>query len=338
MNNISNLKLKASVLILGIFAVVATTTFISCDPTIDSLSYDLPDANSKPDATPPTASFSASVTDNFLIYNFGNASSNATMYSWDFGDGGTATSVDAVHEFPDEGTYTVMLTASDALGQSDTYSMDVVVVEPEVPDVPDPVLINAIFDKLPKLNASDCACAAWDNDDLGEQGESSSGNGSDVLKLDNAEPDHAYQEFEVQPNADYQIQLAASFKSLVSGTYPSVLEVRVLAGSGYNDGYTPVYYSASDEFPSSGYGYTSLSQVEEASNNLFITEVSNPSDDSYMTYTFNFNAGANTSVALFIRGIGNADPPEDPADFAKYGFCSGEEEIRVDFVSVTAIN
>ena len=65
--------------------------------------------------------------------------------------------------------------------------------------------------------------------------------------------------------------------------------------------------------------------------------VDNPNTSEYRVFTFFFNSGANDSVALFIRGIGNSGP-EDPADFEIYGYSSGDEEIRLDAVTITAVN
>lgn len=323
--------------LLAVAALLSALVIISCDPTIDGLSYDLPEANSKPDETPPTANFSASVTDNYLAWNFGNASTNATTYAWDFGDGNTSTSVDASNTYADEGTYTVSLTASDALGQSDTYTTEIIVVQPEVPDVPDPSLVNADFDKQPKSSGSDCACAGWINRSIGDQGESSSGNGGsdNVLKFDNNEPDIIYQEFEVVPNADYTMTVVTSFKDPLGGSFPSELEIRLLEGAGYTTGYTPTYYMNAVDMPQDNWGYTSVSQVEEAGNNILVETLSNPGSTSYMSQTIPFNVGANSSVALYIRGIGGPATGGAGGDF---GFNSGDEEIRIDSVVIEAVN
>jgi len=328
---------------LIVLSALALFVMFSCDPTLSTYEFDLPEAGSIEDATPPSASFTASqgagTGEEWKDYTFANQSSSATTYAWDFGDGNMSTEVDGANTYPGEGSWTVTLTASDALGVISTYSETIDVVEPEEPDVPDPVLVNSIFDKLPKSSGSDCTCAGWINKSVGEQGESSSGNGSDVLKFDNAEPDHVYQEFVVTPNADYSMQIIVQHKPLtVGGMFPSSLEIRVLAGAGYVDGYTPMTYVETVEFPQDDWGYTSVAQIEDPANNLMVEVIDNPGDDSYITYTVNFSTGANDNAALFIRGIGNADPPEDPADFAMYGYASGEEEIRVDSVTITAIN
>ncbi|WP_435133066.1 PKD domain-containing protein [Formosa sp. A9] len=126
---------------LGVLGLVIS----SCDPTLDAFSYDLPEANSKEDQTPPAASFTATETANYLEYEFSNTSSSATDYVWDFGDGNTATSLDGFNAYPDEGVYTVTLTATDKLGKSDTFSMEIEVVEPEVPAAIIPDILNGDF-------------------------------------------------------------------------------------------------------------------------------------------------------------------------------------------------
>lgn len=328
-------QIKNSFVVLVLMATI--TMFNSCD---DLDQFEPLGENSIADATPPNAFFSATqgagLDDAWKDYTFANGSSSATSYTWDFGNGEMSTDVDGSTTYPGEGTYTVILTASDNLGVTSTYSETIEVIEPEEPLVPDPILVNADFAKLAKLNASDCSCSGWDNDDIGEQGESSSGNGGsdNVVKFDNNEPDHVYQEFEVVANADYTISIVTSFKSLENGTPPmdSSLEIRVLAGAGYDSGYSPTYYATAPEFPNSGYGYTTVAQVEDVANNLLTETINNPGNQDYFTQTYTFNSGANNSVALFIRGIGG------DSSVGSYGYTSGDEEIRVDSVAITANN
>lgn len=310
------------------FLIITVSLFYSCEENI------LPEAGSIPDLTPPSAVFSASTSSgDWQTIQFSNQSVSATMYSWAFGDGNTSTEAEPFNTYPGEGTYTVTLTASDNNGVTSTYTLDVVVVEPAVAIIPDPTLVNADFVKVAKSSGSDCACSGWINKSLGDQGESSSGNGSDVLKFDNNEPDHIYQEFEITPNADYKVTVITQFKPSAGGSYPAELEFRVLAGSGYVSGYSPTYYTNTVDFPQNGYGYTSIAQVETAGNNLMDPEVlSNPGDDSYLTNTFTFNAGNNTSVAFFARGIGG------DSSVGNFGYTSGDEEIRLDSVVIEAIN
>ena len=320
---------------LALLFLLCTTAFLSCE-FID----ELPEANSIADETTPSALFTFTngvEVETFTQVLFANQSSNATSFAWDLGDGTTTPERDPSHVYDGEGTFTVTLTVTDGLNQTATYSEDVVLVEPEAPAVPDPVLLNPDFDRLPKSSGSDCTCSGWINTSVGEQGESSSGNGSDVLKYDNAEPDHVYQEFEVVPNADYRIEIPIEFRADEPGDAPSSFEVRILAGDGYVDGYTPVYFTDTTEIPQDGFGYTSVEQLEMEENVLMLEVVQNPGTVEYRTFTFFFNAGSNDSVAIYMRGIGNSGP-EDPADFARYGFSSGDEEIRTDSVTITAVN
>ncbi|MFI5150350.1 MAG: gliding motility-associated C-terminal domain-containing protein, partial [Bacteroidia bacterium] len=73
-----------------------------------------------------TAGFTADSTSGnaSLTVHFTNTSSaSATTWSWNFGDGSTATGAGAVHTFGTGGTYTVVLTVTNATGCTDTYSM-----------------------------------------------------------------------------------------------------------------------------------------------------------------------------------------------------------------------
>lgn len=330
MIRIVNKKYKSARIISSFIILIAAITFTSCEDNT------LPEAGSIADLTPPEASFEAmqgeGVGDIWKTYSFSNQSTSATSYAWDFGDGNSSTDFEPTNTYPGEGTFTITLTAQDNLGVTSTFSVTIEIIEPIVAVTPDPTLINADFNKLPKSSGSDCACSGWINKSLGDQGESSSGNGSDVVKFDNNEPDHIYQEFEVTPNADYTITVITQFKDPLNGTYASELEFRVLAGSGYTGGYSPTYYTDTASFPQDGFGYASIAQVETAANNLLTTGgvLSNPSDDSYLTNTFTFNAGNNTSVALFVRGIGG------DSTVGNFGYTSGDEEIRVDSITITA--
>lgn len=331
MKNKTNIFHKTALLLLSL---IMTSFVVSCVGD-ELFRDDLPNSNSMIDNQLPEANFSYSADENdFTIIHFQDLSSESNVFSWNFGNGATSDEQDPTYTFPGEGTYPVTLTTSDSNGASDSITIDVEVVEPEEPEVPDPVLVNADFDKLPRLSGSDCSCSAWDNDDIGEQGESSTVGGVEsFLKWDNNEPDHIYQEFEVVPNADYLIEIVVSFKPLENNTppAPSMLELRVLAGSGYIGGYSPTYYATAEEFPSSGYGYTTVAQVEDSANNLLTETIANPSTEDYITYTYIFNSGANDSVALFVRGIGGAATGD-------YGYNSGDEEIRADSVTITAYN
>lgn len=142
-NNLKHIKhIGTSVLMVSIFVLSIFMT--SCE-------FDLPEANSIPDATPPSADFGSTVGDDYFIYKFANFSYSATDYAWDFGDGATATTKDADHVYAEsatdvEGTpYTVTLTASDKLGVTSTTSQVIMVLKPEIPPSLDPDVLNGDF-------------------------------------------------------------------------------------------------------------------------------------------------------------------------------------------------
>ena len=57
-----------------------------------------------------------------LAVTFYNTSSNATSYSWAFGDGGTASAPNPVHNYTAPGTYTVELTATGPCGTAQHFT------------------------------------------------------------------------------------------------------------------------------------------------------------------------------------------------------------------------
>ena len=70
----------------------------------------------------PDASFTEIVND--LTVDFTNNTTDATSYSWDFGDGNGSTDSDPSHTYDMDGTYTVILIASNSCGD-DTTSLEV---------------------------------------------------------------------------------------------------------------------------------------------------------------------------------------------------------------------
>ncbi|MDD2797668.1 MAG: PKD domain-containing protein [Bacteroidales bacterium] len=63
---------------------------------------------------PPTASYTSVVSDKDVTFT--NTSTNATSYSWDFGDGTSSTSASPVHTYSNYGTYSVVLSATNVAG------------------------------------------------------------------------------------------------------------------------------------------------------------------------------------------------------------------------------
>lgn len=64
--------------------------------------------------TAPTAGYTS--TTNGLTANFTSTSTGATTYAWDFGDGGSSTQANPSHTYAVDGTYTVVLTTTNACG------------------------------------------------------------------------------------------------------------------------------------------------------------------------------------------------------------------------------
>jgi PKD repeat protein len=155
---ITVLKLILQVVLVSLMAF----SMSSCDPTIDSLKFDLPEANSIPDLTPPSANFVETQTaEDWQTYTFANLSSSATTYAWDFGDGQSATTLDATNTFPGEGEFTVSLTASDDLGVSNTFTKVIEVVEPEVPAAIIPIIGAPDFEDVAGVCGSGDSRDCW---------------------------------------------------------------------------------------------------------------------------------------------------------------------------------
>lgn len=122
------IKNNTAKIIAGCIVVSAVS---SCDPTIDSLSFDLPEANSIEDLTGPSASFGFFQEDdednNIIKTTFSNSSTNGTIHKWDFGNGETSTEREPTAEYDNPGsgtiaTYLVTLEVSDNFGVTDSVS------------------------------------------------------------------------------------------------------------------------------------------------------------------------------------------------------------------------
>jgi hypothetical protein len=197
----------------------------------------------------------------------------------------------------------------------------------------DPVIQNATLDKIGRDGGSDCSCAGWQNNDLGDQLESSSWNSDSSFgaKFDDTESDIMYQEIAVLENTDYTFTYTYNFEDKSTDDLASSLDVRILAGSGYIADYTPGYPTPAAA-GSTGYGYTDISVVENASNNLASVVVTPSGDKDFRTATLKFNSGSNTSVAIFARGIGRNVTGSDGKGYA---WSNGSSEIRIDEVGIT---
>jgi gliding motility-associated-like protein len=64
-----------------------------------------------------------------LTVNFNNTTSGAQTYLWEFGDDSTSTDQNPTHTYTEAGSYTVLLTATNVLGCSDTLSFSYIIVD-----------------------------------------------------------------------------------------------------------------------------------------------------------------------------------------------------------------
>lgn len=66
----------------------------------------------------------------YLTTSFSDQTGSAVGWHWDFGDGGTATSQNPIHNYVSNGTYSVCLIATDVCGYSDTLCQSLTVCAP----------------------------------------------------------------------------------------------------------------------------------------------------------------------------------------------------------------
>tara|TARA_R110000868_G_scaffold220257_4_gene471446 strand:- start:14500 stop:15381 length:882 start_codon:yes stop_codon:yes gene_type:complete len=281
MKNKLNIKKTISTYVL-MSSILMALMLMSCDPSISGFEYDLPAANSKADQTPPKALFTVSVTDDYLTYTFANASTSSTDYSWDFGDGNTSTSVDGINTYPAEGTYTVTLTASDKLGVLSTFSQTVEVVEPEIPIILPPDILEPGFD------LGNDSRDPWRNADLGGviQITSSGGyyEGSNAAKLPADGSRIGYQELSMTPNTNYVLKFKYRIKDTNSAVVGSLIVAMIKPSTGID--------LAAATAPSNV--IASVTYDETAANNAALV-------DGQLT----FDSGANTSLAILFYNIGD---------------------------------
>ena len=237
--------------VLMTFMLVALLLVCSCDPSISGFEYKLPDANSKKDLTPPKASFTASGTADYLTWTFGNTSSSATDYLWDYGDGNTSTGVDGMNTYAAEGTYTVTLTASDKLGATSTYSQDIVVVKPPVPPAIVPTILNGDFSNgqsdwkfstftggttSPFNSSSDGSNFNYDGTDNGSKtpgAKWTQSTSSGIYRSSSTR--YAYQALTVSPNRDYILEYEYAIKDDNGTNGGAKVVVEILDGH-FSDG------------------------------------------------------------------------------------------------------
>ena len=288
-------------------ALMGSFLITSCNPTIDSLVYELPEANSKADLTPPKASFAATVTADYLTYTFSNTSSSATKYSWDFGDGKTSTNKDGENTFPGEGKYTVTLTAKDKLGVESKFAVTVEVVKPIIPPSIIPDILNGDFTRgtadwkiasftggntNPFNSSSDGSFTNYDGtDNGGKTGGAKWAKSTSAGDYLSSSTRYAYQAINITPNKLYILEFEYAIKSDTeqSGVAPggNRLIGEILDGH-FSDG--------ADAVASSNKGPLARQIGDKALGKTTFTKV---------TKVFTSNATGN--VSIWIYGVTDVD-------------------------------
>ena len=265
-----NLNKLINAKVLMVVAVAMTFSMFSCSD------FELPEAGSIPDLTPPSAKFGAVVSpDNNLTINFANLSTSSTDYMWDFGDGNTATSKDASNTYANIGQYTVTLIASDKLGATSTASQ-IVVVEEQTAILP--VVQEPGFEDGTLPDGSGDGRDSWRNDLGGVIQITSSPvySGEQAAKFPSAGDRVGYQALTVSANTDYVVTYYYTMKEDGDGS----MTVAILGG-----------------------GITDLDQAEAAT---LVKKVGTDQTDSgaYVKVDLFFNTGDNTTIAILMTNEG----------------------------------
>lgn len=226
MKNFNIIKILKSTTAL---AFMGSLLLVSCNPTISSLEFELPEANSKADLKPPVAKFAATETADYLTYTFSNTSSSATDYTWNYGDGTSSVGKDGENTFPAEGSYTVTLTAMDKLGKSSTFTATITVVKPIIPPAIIPTILNGDFKDgqdnwkfssfsggttSPYNTSGDGSWLNYDGSDNGSKTEGAKWTQSTSAGVYvSSKTRYAYQAITVTPNTNYILEYEYAIKT-----------------------------------------------------------------------------------------------------------------------------
>jgi len=201
----------------------------------------------------------------------------------------------------------------------------------------EPVVQNSTFESLTYVQGDPTTtsrAAHWINLDLGEIPEGASwtkaiGDGepfaSAGIKFNDGNSHLLYQEVDVEPNTQYDFSYLYRM-SKGNGQHETLLEFRILKGSGYVSGYVPTYYSDAQLKPTENLGYRDISEVEKASNNIFVQTHTDPNSEDNFVDSFTFNSGTETSIAILAR----AYSIQELHPLAPYPWISGDSDARVD--------
>jgi len=245
---------------------------------------DLPEANSLQDETPPTAAFSFSQSDatDFRVVTFANESASSTTYEWSFPDiGETSNDKDPTVTFPGEGTYTIELIASDALGQSDMTSTQITLVEGPF----QPVILEAGFEDESLPDGTGDGRDSWRNSDLGGVIQITGSPvtfGAQGAKLPQDGDRIGYQEITVEADQNYDLRFWYTMKSQFISD-PS-MTVAILGVTEFE----PI---------------DSPAKAQEAIL-ASITVNDTEEEEVYVEEKLSFNSGTNTTLAIYFFNSG----------------------------------
>ena len=264
-------------IVLPLAGLIAISVVVSC--VGDELFRDeLPDSNSKADTVLPEANFSyASSIDDFRTINFTNLSNESTIFLWDFGNGNTSEEQDPTFTFENgEGTYAVSLTATDALGASNTITIDVIVVEGPF----QPIILEPGFEDNTLPDGGGDGRDSWRNNDLGGVIQITGSPvtfGDQGAKLPPEQDRIGYQEITVEPDSNYDLRF---YYTMLDNSTNPWLTVAIL---GVTENGSP-------------------SNTQEALDATIASVTVNNTDDPsvYVQQSLTFNSGMNNTVAIYF--------------------------------------
>lgn len=272
------MKKQVKKIIWIVSAFVLAIALQSCD---DLEQFEPIGSNSIADATPPSAQFAYSQAggggeDAWKNIAFANQSTSATTYSWDFGGGNTSTEIDPTFTFAGEGTFSVTLTASDALDASDSITIDVIVEEGPY----QPVIVEPGFEDLTLPDGTGDGRDSWRNNDLGgviQITGSPVSFGDQAAKLPSDGSRIGYQEITVVPDTNYNLRFWYTMKDDSADPWVTVAIIGVTE-------------------------HGPITTPQEALDGTIGSVTVNNTDDpeAYLQKTLTFNSGTNSTVAIYF--------------------------------------
>lgn len=260
------------------------TIMLSVHSCEDLFDFELPEANSIPDLVPPAANFSyASTLEDFKTVRFTNLSTEAIIFAWDFGGGNTSTEKDPIFTFDGgEGVYPVTLTASDALGASNTTTIDVVVVEGPF----QPIILEPGFEDNTLPDGTGDGRDSWRVSWATIFGISSSPVtfGSQAGKLEVSSARAGYQEITVEPNSNYDLGFWYTIRDGADDPYAIVSIIGVTENG-------PIE--------------SQQDALDGTIASVTLTDDSEPS--TYVQHKLSFNSGNNNTVAIYFYNDANVE-------------------------------